>query len=840
MPNYVPGSGNPKAKLLIIGDVPGSTENREGIPFCGPAGEFLWDVCSELGFSREEVWTTNVYKYQPPYNNIKRVSEVCNPEEQKEKLWKEINDIDPNCILALGGTAFHAVRGHAGIMKWRGSILTTKYGDKKLVGTIHPANLIRQSFNEGGSDYKIYPYIWKQIFKSDVKKALEESREASLDLEPRYVSICRDSMQLRRFLDQNASRKRMSADIESINCIPVCVGIAFDKHESLVIPLFNRLGPLNIGGIPDSDQCFIWQQLDQTIREKEIVGQNFKYDQEKLEMIGFKFNYPMPIKSDTLLKVHTINPELPSKKMEMLQSLWTRMPYHKDEGKEFNLKKDRIDKLFHYCGLDSLSTWETDDEMEQDLVDMSDIYHVDLVKFYYEYVMRLHQVYLDIERIGFRVNNVARDFLKVKYLDQHEAIQMRLNDNLPEFSIKGKKCHPGHRVNVAAHPQIKFLLYKYLNLPPRKDRGKIVANEDAIVSLLNNVVKDEKRRSILLDISEDRRVRKTLGTYVLAKPDFDGRIRGTYRITGTETARTSTAILKPPLRPNKSGHAFQTLTKHGTIGADIRLLYIPDEGFVFVQIDLSQAEPRIVAVLSKDELLQKAFESGKVDIHRRTAALVLDMTPNLDLSETYNEIADVIGKDSGERFLGKKSRNGGNYDMGKGELATNIASDAKRFGIAVTVSEWRAGKMLENFHRESPNIKSVFHKEIQDCINSTRVLINPYGRVRTFYERLEKRTYGEGYAHIPQSTVADHVKNAILSTREVMPDFRKMLLGEAHDALLMQFPKGEYVDRARVVKGFLEREIDFSICSLKRGKLKIPADVEYSETNYKELRKLKL
>lgn len=847
MPNYVPGVGNPKAKLLILGEAPGKAEDEAREPFVGPSGEFLWEILNSLGVNRNEVWTTNVFKYRPPNNQIKRIGEVCNPIEEIEKLWSEIRDVNPNCILALGGTAFQAIRGHGGILKWRGSILMSKFNDMKLVGTLHPANIIRSAQSEYGpastSNYKIFKYIYKQIFTLDVKRAIEESKYPELRLEPRYVTICRDSMQLRRYLDQNKNLSKMSTDIESINCIPVCVGISFNKHESLVIPLFNSLGTNVIGGIPRSDQVFMWQQLDELFKEKDIIGQNFKYDQEKLEMIGFTFRKgPLPIYSDTLLKAHTINPELPSKKMEMLQSIWTKLPYHKDEGKGFNPKKDKIDKFFHYCGLDTMSTYETDESMDEDLQDMSDKYHRDMNKFFFSYVMRLHKVYMDMERIGFNVDYVAKEFLKLKYQDRHDLIAMRLNDALPDFEVSGKKCHKEHKVNVAAHQQIKKLLFGYLKLPDRRKHGKTSSDEGTIVSLLNNVVKDETRRSILFDISEDRRVRKTLGTYILTKADYDGRIRGSYRITGTETGRSSTSILSPPIRPVKSGHAFQTLTKHGDIGADIRLLYIPDDGFIFVQIDLSQAEPRIVSVLSEDFELQEAFKSGKVDIHRRTAALVLGMTSDLDLSEIYNEVADTIGKDSGERFLGKKSRNGGNYDMGAGELASNIAEDAKRFNINVSVSEWRASKMLENFHRCSPKIKSVFHKDVQDAINSTRVLINPYGRIRTFYERLEKKTYGEGYATLPQSTVADTVKNAIIDAREhEMLDFHKMLMGEAHDSLLMRFPKGEWEDRARVVKKLLERPIDFNQCSLRRDvKLSIPADVEIGEKNYRDLVKVKI
>lgn len=838
MSNFVAGSGNPHAKLMFVGEAPGKTEDETGIPFSGASGELLWSICNELGILRNEVWTTNVYKYRPPNNNLKKISEVCNIDQQVHNLWNEIKEVNPNCIVALGSIALQTLTGKSGLLKWRGSILTTRDGTKKVIGALHPSNVIRsESF-----DYrKPYPYIWKQIIKADIARGLEESKTPNLELPETYIHICRDSMQLRRFFDNHRHLDVATCDIESIYCIPVCISITFNGIESIVVPFFNRISDINIGGVPLSDQAFIWQQLDEFFKAKLIVGQNFKYDQEKLQMIGFSFKRPRPIHSDTLLKAHTINPELPSKKMEMLQSIWTRRPYHKDEGKIFNHKKDKIDKLFHYCGLDSLSTHQTNEEMDVDLKEMSDEFHVDMMKFYYEYVMELHEIYMDMERIGFRLDENARAALKMKYNTWHDNIHERLNANLPDFHIKGTKCHKEHKVNTAAHAQVKSLIYGYLNLPTRKKGGKITSDEDAIVSLLNNVVKDERKRSILFDISEDRRVRKTLGTYILSKPDYDGRIRGAYRITGTETGRSSTSILSPPLRPIKSGHAFQTLTKHGSIGSDIRSMYIPDEGFVFVGVDLSQAEPRIVAVLSEDWELLKAFNSGKVDIHRRTAALVLDLYPDLDLGEKYNEVADSLGKDSGERFLGKKSRNGGNYDMGKGELAENIASDAKRFGINISVSEWRAGKMLENFHRASPKIREVFHRSIQEAINDSRVLINPYGRVRRFFERLEKKTYGEGYAHIPQSTVADHVKNSIIILKKGdMKDLPKMLMGEAHDALLFRFPINEYKDRAALVRKVFERPISFHNCTLKRDiDLVIPADCEVSETSYKNMEKLK-
>lgn len=859
MSNYVPGSGKPGgAKLMIVGEAPGALEDELRIPFCGPSGEFLFDeVLAEHNLGRNDVWTTNVYKFRPPNNQVKRIAEVCNPEEEVEKLWREIDSVNPNTILCLGGTAFKTITGRDGITKWRGSVILDRFGKRKCVGSIHPANIVR-SGQQGAGDYKFYPYIWKFIFKSDVDKAVRESATKENTSAQRYVKIVRGSIELRNILNANRHRKRMASDIESINNIPVCMSIAWSRYEAYVIPLLNKLGSLKIGTIPGSDQSFMWQTLDEIIKLFEIVGQNYKYDQEKMEMLGFTYRRGwFPINSDTLLKTHTIIPELPEKRMAMIQSIWTTMPFHKDDGKEFRIGKDDINQLFNYGGLDALSTFETDEEQDVDLRQMTEEHGIDMMDFYYNYVMKLHRIYMNMERIGFRLNPIAQEALKIKYQTQHDLIQARFDVNVPDFKPVGtvnkkgkanklKKCHPDHLVNVAAPAQIKYLLYNYLHLPERTKydrvtrKSKLSSDEDTIVGLINNGCKTNVQRAVLSDIIEDRRTRKTLGTYVLSAADYDGRIRGTYRIVGTETGRSSTAILKQPIRPKKSGHAFQTLTKHGDIGSDIRTMYIIDEGFVFVQIDLSQAEPRIVAVLSEDWELLNAFNSGKVDIHRRTAALVLDLVPTLDLSETPNPIADKIGKDSGERFLGKKSRNGGNYNMQERELAANIASDAKRFGIDVNVSEWRARKMLENFHRASPNIRGVFHRDVQLAINETRTLINPFGRVRQFYERLGNDVYKEGYATIPQATVADKVKTSIMRTYDEMDDFGQMLMGEAHDALLMRFPINEWEDRAKIVVRHFEDPIDFSInCTLRRPvKLRIPADVEVSDTNYKELMKV--
>src|SRR4026207_1079267 len=108
-PPYVGGEGPLKSKLMVIGEAPGATEEQYGKPFIGATGEMLDSMLSSAGIDRADCYVTNVSKYRPPANDFKRLSEVgVNYKEQVENLWKEIRNVKPNCILALGDKALSA------------------------------------------------------------------------------------------------------------------------------------------------------------------------------------------------------------------------------------------------------------------------------------------------------------------------------------------------------------------------------------------------------------------------------------------------------------------------------------------------------------------------------------------------------------------------------------------------------------------------------------------------------------------------------------------------------------------------------------------------------------
>ena len=135
----VPGEGNPKAQLVLVGEGPGQTEDQTGRPFVGRAGELLNDILKAIGYAREEVFICNVVKCRPPQNRKPLPDEMkaCLP-----YLEAQLDLIRPKVILALGATAAEALlKVKRSLSDLRGKVHS--YRGVPLVVTYHPAALLR-------------------------------------------------------------------------------------------------------------------------------------------------------------------------------------------------------------------------------------------------------------------------------------------------------------------------------------------------------------------------------------------------------------------------------------------------------------------------------------------------------------------------------------------------------------------------------------------------------------------------------------------------------------------------------------------------------------------------
>lgn len=836
--HYVSGIGSLEPKLLIVGEAPGKHEDETGVPFSGPTGQILNELLFKAGIRRDECYITNVAKHRPPYNDMSKLHLIgVSIEDSIKELWElEIKRLRPNCILAVGNYALEAICGMgitdkngkpSGILDYRGSILTGRDGITKCVPTVHPAALFSRTEGEDETKGGL-SWTYLKLIEADVIRAAEESLTPTLTLPSRDLAIAHSSLDLFRFFRQYEKLNKATCDIESINCIPVCIGFAFNRHHAISVPLLRQIGKYKLSDMGDNEMDEVWKLVDEQLRRLQLVGHNFKYDEFKLTLAGFgdKHYRSMNVISDTLIKTRVIFPEMPQKRLCDVSSLWTREPFYKDEGKEFKLGKQPIEKLLLYNGKDCAVEIEVDEEQEKDLVELSERYGVPLISYYYDYMMRKHKFYLRMENVGFDVDFARQKGLRKKYTEMQSIVHARLIEQV------------GHDINVKSYPQMFELLYKEM-------RFKLIrrnpTSEDAIVRLMANHAKKKGHKEILQDVLEERRVRDQKSRYINFCPDYDGTCKTIYNISATETCRSSTGILKKPLRPKKIGLAFHTISAHGRLAKDIKSMLRPRKGKVYVKADASQAEARVVAVLAKQWNLLEAFD--KIDIHRRTAALILGYTQALDLRTVHLPVIDDMLKDGPERFCGKKTRHAGNYKMGKSRFMMEFNTDAQKFEIDINISEWKAGEMIRKFREADDRLEDNFWNDVTEEIKATRCLIDPFGGVRIFNGRMDDEIFKEGFANIPQRTVGHLVQGAALKIEDEIgdDDADGYFIGEKHDELLMEVPENNWEPYARLLKRHMETPIDFSrYCSIKRDYvLTIPCDIEISTTHYGSFEKVK-
>jgi len=149
--NLVFGSGNPDARLLVIGEGPGADEDETGYPFVGRAGQLLTAILKAIQFTRQDVYIANIVKCRPPQNRKPEPDEVA---ECMPYLKNQIRIIRPSIILALGATAANTLLNNTDSLgSMRGKIHT--FEGTPLIVTYHPAALLRNP------NYK--PDTWQDV-----------------------------------------------------------------------------------------------------------------------------------------------------------------------------------------------------------------------------------------------------------------------------------------------------------------------------------------------------------------------------------------------------------------------------------------------------------------------------------------------------------------------------------------------------------------------------------------------------------------------------------------------------------------------------------------------------
>lgn len=158
--NIVFGEGNPRAKLVFVGEAPGADEDRQGRPFVGKAGQLLTRIINAMGLKRDDVYICNVLKCRPPGNRSPDPKEI---EKCEPFLFDQLSVLKPKVICALGSIAARTIlRNDAPITILRGRF--HYFQGIKVMPTFHPAYLLR---NQAA----------KKLVWEDMKLIMEELKE---------------------------------------------------------------------------------------------------------------------------------------------------------------------------------------------------------------------------------------------------------------------------------------------------------------------------------------------------------------------------------------------------------------------------------------------------------------------------------------------------------------------------------------------------------------------------------------------------------------------------------------------------------------------------------------
>ena len=428
-------------------------------------------------------------------------------------------------------------------------------------------------------------------------------------------------------------------------------------------------------------------------------------------------------------------------------------------------------------------------------------------EFYDLYSMPLARAFYQINQRGLLVDPGRLGALRAFVNGELECVCKDISTLLGGKTVIPKapnKSKPDPRVlNLSSSPQ-KLELLKQLGMtPPKKRRQDGSYTESADEESLNELFA-ETGHPILKKLQRVSELNKLLGTYIDVELE-NNTLFGAYFVTGTVTGRRS-------CRENYLGLGtnLQNPPKHTDLASRYRACLVARPGRVFVKCDQVSAEDWIVTGLIADQGGDyTGFNELKqgVDRHAKLAAFI------------FNKPLAACGKDTPERFMGKKVRHAGNYDMEAFRFSQEMAKEGN------VVKESFCQRLLDRFHVSNPGIKNVYHRYVQEQLIKTRQLTNPFGFTRQFFSLRDygdnKKIFKEGYAQIPQGTVGQNTGFAILWLEANHPGH---VLLDDHDAVTLEVP--DRPDSVLDAVSWLQEAFN-RVIRLPNGlEFKIPIEVE--------------
>lgn len=403
--------------------------------------------------------------------------------------------------------------------------------------------------------------------------------------------------------------------------------------------------------------------------------------------------------------------------------------------------------------------------------------HMGMYKLYTDIELPLVYTLNDMENVGIAVNRASLSDYARELKTQTDALTSEI------YALAGEEF------NINSPKQLGVILFEKLGIQGGK---KTKTGYSTAADVLEKLAGDNE---IIRKILRYRTLTKLYSTYAAGLDAFigeDDRIHGTFNQTVTATGRISSTD------PN-----LQNIPVRTEEGKEIRKVFVPQQGYTFVDADYSQVELRILAALSGDSVLIDAYKNA-VDIHTLTASQVFK-TPIDEVTTEMRRNAKAV-----------------NFGIVYGISAFGLGED-------LSISRKEANEYIEQYFKSYPKVKEYLDKQIADAKENGYVT-TLFGRVRPIPElkssNFMQRSFGERIAmNSPiQGTAADIMKIAMNNTAKALKGMKSRIVLQVHDELLIETAPEELEQVKAMVKQCMEEAADLPV--------RLSAEVRSGDTWY--------
>lgn len=767
--------GNRNSKLILIIDRPASRAYTDSSIISGRGGQNLQLILAHAGISSNDAYVICANPSDIPEAALMNTKGNLTNRgtDLAQRLRTALHGLEPYCVVPMGRVSCAFLLGDTRLDKLRGSCF--QYNGYTIIPTRNP-------FTSGFNTPDRY------IISADLGKAKRMAVPEKYEPPPMHIQVDPSPDMVQKYL---ADAEVVSCDIEVAGGQVFCIGFSKDEDTAMVVNLDR----------PIPDRTIMWQICAEFLDDptKTVIGQNFIYDMNMM----WRLNHIRVSAKihDTMIAHHIMYPDF-EKSLQFLTSMYTTVPYYKDEGGFWKTGVGDRSSFLYYNGKDCIATFKVWQKLKDKIL-------ADKFVSQYTETISMYEPLMYLMYRGLNVDMGELDIVKQKLKEEIASIDASLQGVVQKES--NLECM---ELNYNSPKQCMTYFYQTLGLPPYRKAGKPTVDDKALAQLAKATSARDGLYSAQL-IQQLRQRNKLFSTYLDIDFDKDKRFRSEYKPRGTKTGRLSS-----------SKTFWGSGMNAQNVPPEMKAFLVADKDRLFIEMDKRQSEWVITAYLANDPEMIRVITTG-VDPHSATAEMVTGiplsaiLAENKAIGHTTNPeeierirselvVDDVpfnlltegcfLPRTLTVRQMGKKCNHALNYMMG-----------ARQFSIETGMAEVECvearNKYLSGYGRLPE-----WWEEVRATVRTDHGLRNICHQYRAFLGSVDDALLKDAVAHLPQSVSAWMVNMAMVDLYH-SPHAECVageMLANVHDSILFQYPTDKLDELARfcsIAKHAMEPEL---------------------------------